>query len=371
MGAVIAALLIASWSLLVSGSASADTADPGSGASHVAAGANVVSLDLATCEASVRRDALLAQLRIELTALGFVLTMLDEPHALTVRLTFSDCERQPDAIEIAVRSESEAVSRRSNADMADTRLEDRPRALALSIAELIRRSDFMLPPHEDLADADAGDASHVGAETPVSPASKPASSPDPVIFARDAHEDLAGERARRWRAVGPVPPLIVRATGVMRKLKNDPQWLSGASIQVGIAALPYLEVALALEALAGRNNTNFGRYRVMTLLSETSLDLVWGKRLALRAGPRLLLGQALARGISDQVNVVSSTTRDLSVGIGAAAGAHAGLSDRVSLVAYFAAGTFLRGLTIRVEDEARASTEGPWLEAALGVAFVL
>src|SRR5688500_8115282 len=116
MGTVIPALLIASWSLLVSVSASADTADPGGGASYIDPGANVVSLDLGTCEASVRRDALLGQLRIELTALGFVLTMLDEPHALTVRLMFSDCERQPNAIEIAVRSAGEAVSRRSNAD---------------------------------------------------------------------------------------------------------------------------------------------------------------------------------------------------------------------------------------------------------------
>lgn len=382
MGALIFRYALVLYSLLCSVVASADTERPSTEPAQVKTGPNIVRLDLASCEESVASEGLLAQLRVELGFLGFALTMLDEPYAVTLSISFPDCAHKPEAVEIALRSQSDGVSAVNRLDMADTQLEDRPRALALSVSELARHELHAIVVHARAsaraqpADGSEADLDEPVAESPLEPGPIPLpASSDHGQSVREPLEEPAAENVRN-REHADALDLSLRASGVIRLLASKGQVLSGASVHAIWTGVPYLEVALGIEALTGRRDVYLGRYRVASLLSETSIDVVWGDRLRMRAGPRLLLGESFAHGVADraprpalQASVVSNATRELSLGMGASAGVQLRVLERLSIRADFGAGVFLRGLAIRLDHQSYASTRGAWLDATIGLAY--
>lgn len=315
--------------------------------------APMISLELAACEAALDGPALFRQLGLELRALDLTIALGDEPADLTLMVAFPDCAEGARAAELHLRTSTGVAMRQRRLDMSDTAADDRPRALSLSASELVRS---FLPLNAAEAPAAAAPAEEPAQSSPVSAANAPATNTD----------DVPPSTKRKV-----APPLRLRLAGASRRLFDREMWLSGASVQLGLRPSRHLELGVGLEALTGRDDVAAGRYRVASVLSELALDGVWGERLTVRAGPRFLLGESFARGVGVGSDVTRASVRDLSVGLGAALGADWRLSERLALSARIAGGTFVHGLTIRVDGKSVASTRGPWLDAALGVVLSL
>lgn len=317
-----------------------------------------IRFELGVCEAAVDHLELEHQLGIEARALGLVGAGEAPESALTLSLTFLDCDQGATTARLIVKGITPTAETQRDLDLTDTARADRARALGLCAAELLR--SLQVVPSEPPAAARAAPA-------PAEPAA--ASHLEATTHQASLLDTPMRRRAEAAGLFG--IPWFVQGQGATRRLFDASQWLSGAAVGLTVLPLPYLEVGLGLEALTGRNRDFLGRYRTASLLVVSSALFRWRAQRGLHGGAKLMAGEAFARGVGDDARATSAAVRAPTVGVAVIGGGHLQVRKGIELRADLSVGGFPSGLRIEMDGSRVATTRALFVDVSLGARLAL
>jgi hypothetical protein len=270
------------------------------------------------------RSRMVGLLRVELMALGVSQVVIGQgpaPEAApggsslaAVVLTPSTCEADMPEVTILVldRASEKTVERRMT--ISDVALDERPRALAIGIAELLQASWAELELASPAArDARLPPALHAALAERLRPVSVEASVlAEQRITATLAERSRKDEAAARARAAQERLPSLDLGL-VARAFPSRSTGLLGIAAEGRVQPAEHLVLRFGADVALGETDVQQGSVLVGTAAAAASAGWTTGGTTELELGPRLLGGYAWANGHGSTPDVKGSSYGDVFV----------------------------------------------------------
>jgi hypothetical protein len=267
---------------------------------------------------------------------------------LTLTLERTACETDGRSVVLGLASGRHHGER--TITLGDLAVDDRPRALALAVAEVIRSMRAAWQ-RDDEATAAA----------PTQPANE-APSPAPIFL----HVDLDAGRHPR----DPVASATIEGAGAWRVFEAQRTSLLGAQLALRVP-LGHSSLHARLDAAGYWTNLS-DRWGAVDLSSYSGGFAVLvdvGRRPAFSFGPRLELGYAMAKGSTSAASLSAASGGKMLAAISLVAGLRIEVHGPWALTAEVEGGSALNGPTVMADNRTIATMSGAFGGARAGLAF--